>query len=159
MRKGIVIFVIILLIIFSFILYTNDMQMNECLEFRVSKLTKREITQLQDSDLFNGEEVIKIYLSENQTKNVKDKIEKNNNWKKGKIDERLEEKIKFYTRENIYDRIPNIENVYWIFTNRSNAEDNKHSVDELLEDGMYYAISLGILDVDNNILYYYEYDR
>lgn len=159
MRKGMVIFVIILLIIFSLILYTNDMQMNECLEFRVSKLTKRETTQLQDSDLFNGEEVIKIYLSENQTKNVKDKIEKNNNWKKGKIDERLEEKIKFYTRENIYDRIPNIENVYWIFTNRSNEVDNKHSVDELLEDGMYYAISLGILDVDNNILYYYEYDR
>lgn len=68
MRKGIVIFVIILLIIFSFILYTNDMQMNECLEFRVSKLTKRETMQLQDSDLFNGEEVIKIYLSENKTK-------------------------------------------------------------------------------------------
>ena len=68
MRKGIVIFVIILLIIFSFILYTNDMQMNECLEFRVSKLIKRETMQLQDSDLFNGEEVIKIYLSENQTK-------------------------------------------------------------------------------------------
>ena len=71
----------------------------------------------------------------------------------------MEEKIKFYTRENIYDRIPNIENVYWIFTNRSNAVDDKHNVDELLEDGMYYAISLGILDVDNNILYYYEYDR
>lgn len=68
MRKGIVIFVIILLIIFSFILYINDMQMNECLEFRVSKLIKRETMQLQDSDLFNGEEVIKIYLSENQTK-------------------------------------------------------------------------------------------
>ena len=90
---------------------------------------------------------------------MKNKIEKNENWKKEKIDERLEERLKFHTREEIYNKIPNIENAYWIFTNRSNGIKDKHSVDELLEDGMYYAISFGILDLNNNILYYYEYDR
>ncbi|MBO6244082.1 MAG: hypothetical protein J6O41_05935 [Clostridia bacterium] len=57
------------------------------------------------------------------------------------------------------DILPSIENYYWIFTNRSHGVENKHSVDELLEDGMYYAISFGILDIDNCILYYYEYDK
>lgn len=151
--------IILLLLLIVLILYTNDMQMNECLELRVPKLTKREVCELQDSDLFNDEEVIKIYLSKNQEKNMIKKIEKNENWKNTKLDERLEERLEFHTRENIYYEIPKIENYYWIFTNRSNGVNDKHSIDELLEDRMYYAISFGILDMDNDILYYYEYDR
>lgn len=160
MKKVIFISIIILLLLLIvLILYTNDMQMNECLELRVPKLTKREVCELQDSDLFNDEEVIKIYLSKNQENNMIKKIEKNENWKNTKLDERLEERLEFHTRENIYYEIPKIENYYWIFTNRSNGVNDKHSIDELLEDRMYYAISLGMLDMDNNILYYYEYDR
>lgn len=160
MKKLIFISIIILfLLLIVLILYTNDMQMNECLELRVPKLTKREVCELQDSDLFNDEEVIKIYLSKNQEKNIIKKIEKNENWKNTKLDERLEERLEFHTRENIYYEIPKIENYYWIFTNRSNGVNDKHSIDELLEDRMYYAISFGILDMDNDILYYYEYDK
>ena len=160
MKKGILTLIIIfLLIIVGLILYTNDMQMNECLEMRVPKLTKRDITGLQDVDLFNDEEVIKIYLSKSQAKNMLKKMEKNDNWKKEKLDERLKERLEFHTREEIFYQIPNIENYYWIFTNRSHGIKDKHSVDELIEDGMYYAISFGILDIDNNILYYYEYDK
>lgn len=160
MKKRILIFIIIfLLIIVGLILYTNDMQMNECLEIRVPKLTKRYITGLQDVDLFNDEEVIKIYLSKSQAKNILKKMEKNDNWKKEKLDGRLKERLEFHTREEIFYQIPNIENYYWIFTNRSHGIKDKHSVDELIEDGMYYAISFGILDIDNNILYYYEYDK
>lgn len=44
--------------------------MNECLELRVPKLTKREVSELQDSDLFNDEEVVKIYLLKSQIKNM-----------------------------------------------------------------------------------------
>ena len=65
--------------------------------------------------------------------------------------------MNFYTREEICDKIPNIENTYWIFTNRSNGVEDKHSIEQLLDD-MYYAVSLRILDTDNNILYYYESD-
>ncbi len=153
------IIIIILLLLIILVLYTNDMQMNQCLELRVPKLTKREVSELQDSDLFNDEEIIKIYLSKNQEENMIKKIEKNENWKNTKLDERLEERLEFHTRENIYYGIPKIENYYWIFTNRSNGVNDKHSIEELIEDKMYYAISLGILDIDNNILYYYEYDR
>lgn len=71
MKKVIFVSIIILLLsLIVLILYTNDMQMNECLELRVPKLTKREVSELQDSDLFNDEEVIKIYLSKNQEKNM-----------------------------------------------------------------------------------------
>lgn len=160
MKKWILVsIIVVLIIIVLLILYTNDMQMNECLEITVPKLSKRESVELQDSDLFNDEEVIKIYLSKNQTKSIINAIENNENWKKEKIDKRLQERLEFHTRENIYYQIPEIENYYWIFTNRSNGVEDKHSVDQLLEDKLYYAISFGILDIDNNILYYYEYDK
>lgn len=161
MKKWIIIIVLVIIFasIIGLISFTNDMQMNECLELIVPKLTRRESIELQDSDLFNDEELVKIYLSKNQAKRIINKIINNKNWGYGKIDERLAERLKFYTRENIYNQLPEIENIYWIFTNRSNGIKNKHSVDELLEDGMYYAISFGIMDVDNNILYYYEYDK
>ena len=160
MKKKYVIFILILfLVVVALILFTNDMQMNKCLELRVPKLAKRERIQLQDGDLFNDEEVIKIFLSENQVKRMLRKIEKNENWKYGEIDSRLKERLEFHTREKIYYNIPEIKNGYWIFTNRSNGVEEKHSVDALLQDGLYYAISFGILDLDNNVLYYYEYDK
>ena len=40
------------------------------------------------------------------------KIKKNDNWKKGKLDERLKERIEFHTREEIFYQIPEIENCY-----------------------------------------------
>ena len=68
-------------------------------------------------------------------------------------------KIKFYTREEIFYEISETNNSYWIFKNIGNGIDGKHSVDELLKGRMYYANSFGILDVDNNVLYYYKYDK
>lgn len=137
----------------------NDINMNETLELRVPLLTKREKVELKNGDFFNEEEVVKIHLSSIQMKTILKKIENNENWKKEKIDERLKERLEFHTREEIFYQIPEIENYYWIFTNRSNGVEDKRSVDALIEDGMYYAISFGILDVDNNVLYYYEYDK
>lgn len=162
MKKKFLIAFIITIIIFILvgliILIDNDIQMNGCLELRVPKLTRREIIELKEKDIFNDEKVIKIYLSKNQAKNMIKKMEKNENWKNTRLNERLEESMKFYTREEIYNKIPKVENIYWIFTNRSNGVENKHSIDELLND-VYYAVSIGILDIDNNILYYYEYDK
>ena len=149
----------IIILISIIVLSYNDINMNETLELRVPLLTKREKVELQNGDFFNEEEVMKIHLSNIQMKTILKKIKNNENWKKEKLDERLKEILEFHTREEIFYQIPEIENYYWIFTNRSNGVDDKHSVDTLLEDGMYYAISFGILDVDNNILYYYEYDK
>ena len=163
MNKKLIIILITIIVISILagviILVDNDIQMNECIELIVPKLTKRETTQLQNRDVFNYEEVRKIYLSKAQVNKIIKNIEKNENWKNEKLDERLKERLEFHTREEIFYQIPEIENYYWIFTNRSHGVKNKHSVDELLEDGLYYAISFEILDIDNNILYYYEYDK
>lgn len=150
--------IVITLMLVYLVLYFKDMQMNSCLEFGVPKLTKREKIELQSKDLRNDEKLIKIYFSKNQMKMLLKEIKKNNNWKNTQLDERLNKKINFYTREEIYNKIPNIEDACWIFTNRSNRVEDTHSIEQLLDD-MYYTVSLGILDLDNNILYYYEYDR
>ena len=99
-----------------------------------------------------------MYLSKGQAKRILKSIENNSNWTKGEIDEKVNERIKFYTREDIYNKIPDIENKYWIFTNRSNGAKDKHSIEEVMNT-MYYAVSFGLFDIDNNILYYYQYDR
>ena len=57
--------------------------------------------------------------------------------------------------ENVFEGAKIEQNENW----RDEHLDDKNSVDTLLEDEMYYAISFGILDKDNNILYYYEYDK
>lgn len=163
MKKKILIFVIGLISIFIALfallaLYLEEGIMYESLGFMVPLTAKRETIKLQSGGFFDNEEVKKIYLSKGQTKRIIKKIENNDAWKNGKIDERLVERIEFHTREEIYNQIPDTENIYWIFKNRSHGAQDVHSIDELLND-MYYAVSLGILDVNNNILYYYEYDR
>ena len=126
--------------------------MHECL------LCKREVTTLENGDLCNEEKLEKMYLSKWQAKRVLDNIENNSNWIKGEIDEKIDERLKFYTREDIYNKNPYIENKYWIFTNRSNGAEDKHSIEEVINT-IYYSVSFGLFDVDNNILYYYEYER
>ena len=120
MKKVIIICGIsIILILICLILFFNDMQMNECLEIRVPKLTKRETIKLKSGKFFDDERVNKIYLSKTQMKRLLKKVEENENWRNGKLDERLDEKMKNFTRENIYDEIPNIENAYWIFIKKN----------------------------------------
>ncbi|MDO4391908.1 MAG: hypothetical protein Q4C11_02240 [Clostridium sp.] len=127
------------------------------MEFMIPIFCKREVTILSNKDFFDYEKLEKMYLSKRQAKRVLENIEKNSNWREGDIDEKIEERLKFFTREKIYNKIPYIENKYWIFTNRSNGIQDKHSIEEA--NTMYYAISFGVFDIHNNILYYYEYQR
>ena len=159
-HKYVITLIIVVIILFCIIILSfNDINMNSALGLKVPLLTKREKIELQNGDFFNEEKVVKIHLSSMQLKRIKNRVQKNENWKNEKLDERLEEKIKRHTREDIFFQIPNIEDCYWIFTNRSNGINDKHSIDELVEDKMYYAISLGILDLENKTLYYYEFDK
>ena len=129
------------------------------LEFVIPIFCKREVITLSHGQFFDEEKLEKMYLSNWQASRVLENIENNGNWIKGEIDENVDERLKFYTREDIYNKIPYIENKYWIFTNRSNGVEDKHSIEETINKRLYYAISFGVFDVDNNILYYYQYDR
>jgi hypothetical protein len=153
-----IVFIILVIMAAGWNFYVEEEIMHEGLEIVVPALAKRETIALQSGKFFDNEELKKIYLSESQSKQILRKIENNSNWKSGEIDEKIDERMNFYTREKIYNQIPYIENKYWIFTNRSSSAEDKHSIDEV-ENNLYYAVSLGVYDLDNNILYYYEYDR
>lgn len=155
---SIIIFIIIAILIIGWDLYVEIEPSYKGLEFIIPLVCKREVITLSNGDFFDEEKLEKLYLSNWQAKRVLKNIENNSNWIKGEIDETVEERLKFYTREDIYNKIPYIENKYWIFTNRSNGAEDKHSIEEVMNT-IYYSVSFGVFDVDNNILYYYEYER
>ena len=155
---GIIIVIIVMLVI-GWSLFVKINLAYKGLELKIPVFCKREVISLSNGKFFDEEKLEKIYLSKGQAKKVIDNIENNNNWIKGEIDETVQEKLKLFTREDIYNKIPYIENKYWIFTNRSNGVEDKHSIEETINKRLYYAISFGVFDVDNNILYYYQYDK
>ena len=161
-KKILIIFIIILSIIGFLIvgwnLYVEIEPSYKGLEFLIPLICKREVITLSHGEIFDEEKLEKLYLSTWQIKRILNKIENNSAWINGEIDEKLIKIMQRYSRENIYNKIPYIKNKYWIFTNRSNGAKDKHSIEDVLDD-LYYSVSFGIFDIDNNILYYYEYER
>ena len=161
-KKILIIFIIILSIIGFLIvgwnLYVEIEPSYKGLEFLIPLICKREVITLSHGEIFDEEKLEKLYLSTWQIKRILNKIENNSAWINGEIDEKLIKIMQRYSRENIYNKIPYIKNKYWIFTNRSNGAKDKHSIEEVVDD-LYYSVSFGIFDIDNNILYYYEYER
>ena len=154
----IIIFTISVFFIIGWDLYAEIEPSYKSLEFIIPLICKREVTTLSEGEFFDDEKLEKMYLSTRQAKKILNKIENNSDWIKGEIDEKLIKIMKRYSREDIYNKIPYIKNKYWIFTNRSNGAKDKHSIDEVISD-LYYSVSFGVFDIDNNILYYYEYER
>ena len=154
----IIIFTISVFFIIGWDLYAEIEPSYKGLEFIIPLICKREVTTLSEGEFFDDEKLEKMYLSTRQAKKILNKIENNSDWIKGEIDEKLIKIMKRYSREDIYNKIPYIKNKYWIFTNRSNGAKDKHSIDEVISD-LYYSVSFGVFDIDNNILYYYEYER
>ena len=154
----IIIFTISVFLIIGWDLYAEIEPSYKGLEFIIPLICKRKVTTLSEGEFFDDEKLEKLYLSTGQAKKILNKIENNSDWIKGEIDEKLIKIMKRYSREDIYNKIPYIKNKYWIFTNRSNGAKDKHSIDEVISD-LYYSVSFGVFDIDNNILYYYEYER
>lgn len=158
--KKIIIIMSILLVLFILLegMYLREGVMYESLGFVVPLTAERKVTELKEADFFDKEELVEIHLSKIQAKIILKKIENNSGWRKTDIDERIDKKMEFYSRENIYDKIPDVENYCWLFVNRSTGVNDKYSVDEVLDD-IYYSVSFAIFDIDTNTIYYYEYDR
>ena len=167
MKKKLLVFLVIIFAVLVFLsmlvigwsLFVEIDLTYKGMEFVIPIFCKREVITLSNGQFFDEEKLEKMYLSNWQAKRVLENIENNSNWIRGEIDEIVQEKLKLFTREDIYNKIPYIENKYWIFTNRSNGMENKHSMEETINKRLHYAISFGVYDIDNNILYYYQYDR
>ena len=139
---SIIILAIIIMLVIGWDLYVEISTTYKALEFVIPISCKREVTTLSNGQFFDEEKLEKMYLSNWQAKRVLKNIENNSSWIKGEIDEKVEERLKFYTREDIYNKIPHVENKYWIFTNRSNGAEDKHSIEEVINT-LYYSISFG----------------
>ena len=61
--------------------------------------------------------------------------------------------------KNIYERysIPKIENGYYYFLDRHNESNDKYD-DTNLNNRASWNFTLAIMDIDTNIIYYYELD-
>ncbi|MBR1883442.1 MAG: hypothetical protein IJ809_00585 [Clostridia bacterium] len=129
------------------------------MEFTLPLFAKREITKLSEETFFDEEKLEKINLSKGQAKRILNKVERSSNWVHGELDELVNERLSFYTREEIYNKIPHIENMYWIFTNRSNGLKDRHSIEETINERCYYSISFAAFDVESRVLYYYTFSR
>ena len=127
------------------------------LELLMPLLCKRDVITLKTDDFFDEEKLEIMYLTPAQTKRLENKMKQNPNWNKGKIDKKILKALRFHTRDDIFNQIPSIKNKYWIFTGCGQDLKNRHNTKKIL-DGVYYAITFGVLDKDNNIFYYYEYD-
>lgn len=156
---SIIIFLIIVFLIIGWELYVEIESSYKGMEFIIPLICKREVISLSHGEFFDHEKLEKLYLSKSQSKRILKKIENNSNWIKGELDENVIKIMERYSREDIYKKIPHIENKYWIFTNRCNGAKDKHSIEEVINKRMYYTVSFGVFDMDNDILYYYEYDR
>jgi len=86
------------------------------------------------------------------------------NWKKLPLSESIKQATEIeHCNDNecksIYDRfsIPNIENGYYYFIDRHNESKNKYD-DTDLNNRSSYNYTLAIIDLNTNIIYYYEFD-
>ena len=75
---------------------------------------------------------------------------------KRKADSKLIKRIRERSRENIFSKIPLIKDYYWIVTKKEGIHYKTHDSKLILRTG-YHHLAFSILDIDNRILYYYEY--
>lgn len=108
--------------------------------------------------LGDGEYFAKIICTDEKDEEIKIR------WKIYPLSDELQKAMKIKTCEDngckdVYERysIPNIKNGYYYFFDRhSDSVDNKSELE--LNKRSSYNFSVGIYDIDNNILYYYELD-
>ncbi len=152
-------FIFFVVLFFGWDLYVENDKVKNGLEiFFIPSFCRRDVVELSDekSDLFSDEKIEKVYLSKIEANAILKQIKRNNNWKYGDIEESIENALKSHTEEDIYNKIPYVENKYWIFTNMGHGFSDIHNINGV--DGFYYyAVTFGLFDIDNNVLYYYEY--
>ena len=85
-----IIFVIIAILTIGWCLIVVIETSYKGLEFFIPLTFKREVTTLENGDIFNEEKLEKIYLSPWQAKRILKKIKNNSNWINGEIDEKVD---------------------------------------------------------------------
>ena len=107
---------------------------------------------------YDGEVLAQVHLTDRQAQKIISNIQKNPHWRKSPIEERLEIRITD-SSDSFYRVIPKIENGYWFFKNDSPHSINIYDESELWTVNRFgQHFSVGVLDLNTNILYFYSYD-
>jgi len=149
----ILIFIILIILFFWFF---DIIQLSTIIEINIPFFCQKECKDNYSKEYLYDEALWKIYLTENQSKKIENKINKNKHWKKTAIDENLQNIIIKYSR-GIYNEIYKIKNYYWFYLNRCYEATDIYTPEE--EKYGVCAFSLALLDLDTKILYYYTMDR
>ena len=113
----------------------------------------------------DGEKFAKIVFDNKNGLNILSQVENSNRWNEMPLTENLNIIMYGGVKDNMEyaynlaekSGIPEIENGYWLFTDRHSKSTNSESDIELFSR---YSLNftISIYDTDNNTLYYYELD-
>ena len=156
-KKIIIIFLTCILLYLCGFFYYNEIYMMYALDFFVPLTAKIEKINYREDYVIEIEQLTIISLTPKENSYVKRKIENSPNWYHDKIDEELFSFMEYNFDEKFLNKLSNIEDYYWIFYNRNNNIKNRRSINEMWKN-QYQNFAIGIYDINNRILYYYEFE-
>ena len=151
-----------MLLIFFFLLYVYVLQNYEIisreLEITIPLWVKIDMKDTHGGFHNDGEAFAAISLTEKQVINITESIQNNSHWRQCPMTPKLEYSITEGSND-FYMAIPKIQNGYWIFKDHYPQSTDIYNELNLFNHTLYPTnFSVGILDLDTNILYYYRLD-
>lgn len=159
MHRYLYFLIVIPVFVTFYLMFENAIIIGKKLNIPLSIFTKNErYNHIEGEWARDGYEYDILYLDKKQTNKIVSKIKNNARWRNDNLDEWLKTKIERYSKEEDTTGIRNVKNGYWLFKNiRSNATDI-YNFDNYIErlGNSIPAFIVAVLDIDNNILYFYE---
>lgn len=158
--KYVIIVILILFIIYLIYGFTLEerMLMSKEIEVFIPVLAKMEDKDTHGGFHGDGEQLATFYLSDKQVKKMEKKIKQNENWRELPMTEILFNSVCRHANEE-HMNIPEVKNGYWFVLDRHSKATNKYNEYGIFEENRYSNnFTVAVLDIENNILYYFELD-
>lgn len=164
MKKHIIYFFLLIIFICSLTgCYSQSInkRISSDLKLSIPKDLKIEYEDTHGGFNGDGETLAKVKLEDKDAERILSEIKDNDNWRTLPLTKNI--KLKIYGGERYISDLaqrldmPEIDNGYWIFIDRFGGEI-KYNDDKFLFARASANFTLGIYDVENNILYYCKYD-
>lgn len=154
--------IILLFLCVLFIIYNvwlvDRKWMYEMLEIKIPIHCHMDYDDRHSGFRGEGETLAKVYFNEKQIERIVTQINQNDHWKELPMLENLRVLITEKSDE-FYMKIPDIKNGYWIFKDRHSEATDIYNALEIFYGNRYSDnFSVGIIDLDSNVLYFYQLD-
>lgn len=125
------------------------------IEIKIPLSAKLELKNTHGGFHGDGEAFAKIFFTQEQSEKVENRIKKNQHWRKLPLSEIVASSTGIFDKEM---KIPEIENGYWFYLDRSSEAKDKNDENDMYNGRYSHNYSVAVFDSDKNILYYYELD-